>query len=93
MIYDVYMIWIKSELWDKMLQLRYVEWHFVCNLFHISVFVYILSFSLPFWAVLSQFQSLQMLRERLDSDGLHSPVEEEDYTIESHLASPSCTAL
>ncbi|XP_026130916.1 coiled-coil domain-containing protein 50-like isoform X3 [Carassius auratus] len=38
-------------------------------------------------------KSLQMLRERLNSDGLHSPVEEEDYTIESHLASPSGTAL
>ncbi|XP_043107399.1 coiled-coil domain-containing protein 50 isoform X5 [Puntigrus tetrazona] len=41
-------------------------------------------------------KSLQMLRERLNSDGLHSPVEEEDYShqpIESHLASPSCTAL
>ncbi|XP_016296893.1 coiled-coil domain-containing protein 50 isoform X1 [Sinocyclocheilus anshuiensis] len=38
-------------------------------------------------------KSLQMLCERLNSDGLHSPVEEEDYTIESHLASPSCTVL
>ncbi|XP_050979014.1 coiled-coil domain-containing protein 50 isoform X3 [Labeo rohita] len=38
-------------------------------------------------------KALQMLRERLNSDGLHSPVEEEDYTIENHLASPSCTAL
>ncbi|XP_016422388.1 coiled-coil domain-containing protein 50-like isoform X3 [Sinocyclocheilus rhinocerous] len=36
-------------------------------------------------------KALQMLRERLNSDGLHSPVEEEDYTIENHLASPSCT--
>lgn len=33
-----------------------------------------------------------MLRERLNSDGLHSPVEE-DFTIETHLPSPSCTAL
>ncbi|XP_039545928.1 coiled-coil domain-containing protein 50 isoform X2 [Pimephales promelas] len=38
-------------------------------------------------------KALQMLRERLNSDGLHSPVEEEDYTIENHPASPSCTAL
>uniref|UniRef100_A0A8C2BVY2 Si:dkey-264d12.1 n=1 Tax=Cyprinus carpio TaxID=7962 RepID=A0A8C2BVY2_CYPCA len=38
-------------------------------------------------------KSLQMLRERLNSDGLHSPVEEEDYTIESLLSSPSCTVL
>ncbi|ROI16348.1 Coiled-coil domain-containing protein 50 [Anabarilius grahami] len=38
-------------------------------------------------------KALQMLRERLNSDGLHSPVEEEDYTIENHLASPSCTTL
>ncbi|XP_016123797.1 coiled-coil domain-containing protein 50-like isoform X1 [Sinocyclocheilus grahami] len=38
-------------------------------------------------------KALQMLRERLNSDGLHSPVEEEDYTIENYLASPSCTAL
>ncbi|CAM4731514.1 unnamed protein product [Leuciscus chuanchicus] len=38
-------------------------------------------------------KALQMLRERLNSDGLHSPVEEEDYTIEHHLASPACTAL
>ncbi|XP_057218181.1 coiled-coil domain-containing protein 50 isoform X3 [Triplophysa rosa] len=37
-------------------------------------------------------KALQMLRERLNSDGLHSPVEE-DYTIETHLPSPSCTAL
>ncbi|XP_026077685.1 coiled-coil domain-containing protein 50 isoform X1 [Carassius auratus] len=34
-----------------------------------------------------------MLRERLNSDGLHSPVEEEDHTTENHLTSPSCTAL
>ncbi|XP_073682375.1 uncharacterized protein [Garra rufa] len=38
-------------------------------------------------------KTLQMLRERLNSDGLHSPVEEEESTIESHLASPSGTAL
>ncbi|XP_051529491.1 coiled-coil domain-containing protein 50-like [Myxocyprinus asiaticus] len=38
-------------------------------------------------------KALQMLRERLNSDGLHSSVEEEDYTIENHLPSPSCTAL
>ncbi|XP_051768248.1 coiled-coil domain-containing protein 50 isoform X3 [Ctenopharyngodon idella] len=38
-------------------------------------------------------KALQMLRERLNSDGLHSPVEEEEYTIENHLASPSCTTL
>ncbi|XP_051531785.1 coiled-coil domain-containing protein 50-like isoform X1 [Myxocyprinus asiaticus] len=37
-------------------------------------------------------KALQMLRERLNSEGLHSPVEE-DYSIESHLPSPSCTAL
>ncbi|KAI2659009.1 Coiled-coil domain-containing protein 50 [Labeo rohita] len=44
-------------------------------------------------AQVAQDEALQMLRERLNSDGLHSPVEEEDYTIENHLASPSCTAL
>lgn len=39
-------------------------------------------------------KALQMLRERLNSDGLHSPVEEEDdCTIVNHLPSPSCTAL
>ncbi|KTG40860.1 hypothetical protein cypCar_00020695 [Cyprinus carpio] len=44
-------------------------------------------------AQVAQDESLQMLRERLNSDGLHSPVEEEDYTIESLLSSPSCTVL
>ncbi|XP_051957775.1 coiled-coil domain-containing protein 50-like [Xyrauchen texanus] len=38
-------------------------------------------------------KALQMLRERLNSEGLHSPLEEEDYTIENNLPSPSCTAL
>lgn len=60
--------------------LFWCEWRF-CN------------FVLPFAPCCLQFQALQMLRERLNSDGLHSPVEEEDYTIENHLASPSCTAL
>ncbi|XP_051531791.1 coiled-coil domain-containing protein 50-like isoform X7 [Myxocyprinus asiaticus] len=43
-------------------------------------------------AQVAQDEALQMLRERLNSEGLHSPVEE-DYSIESHLPSPSCTAL
>ncbi|XP_073773195.1 uncharacterized protein ccdc50b isoform X6 [Danio rerio] len=38
-------------------------------------------------------KALQMLRERLNSDGLHSPAEEDDFTIQTLPASPSCTAL
>ncbi|XP_017576427.1 coiled-coil domain-containing protein 50 isoform X2 [Pygocentrus nattereri] len=37
-------------------------------------------------------EPLQMPRERLNSEGLHSPVEEE-HTLEQHPLSPACTTL
>ncbi|KAI4904839.1 hypothetical protein NFI96_018229, partial [Prochilodus magdalenae] len=37
-------------------------------------------------------EPLQMQRERLNSEGLHSPVEEE-HTLEQHPLSPACTTL